>query len=82
MASITFALDNKLKSEMSKFVWVIWSELAKQELIKQEKLRSDFEKFKEIVSESKLTEEDALKLAREVNQSLHKRYKKLYPKLE
>lgn len=35
MASITFTIDNESKSELSKFVWVIWSELVKQELIKR-----------------------------------------------
>ena len=35
MASITFAVDNKLKSEMSKFSWVNWSELIRAVLIKR-----------------------------------------------
>ena len=38
MASVTFALDPKLKSEMSKFPWVNWSELAREELIRRERI--------------------------------------------
>lgn len=38
MASITFAIDEQLKSKLSKFVWVIWSEIVKQELLKREQL--------------------------------------------
>lgn len=38
MASITFAVDNELKSEMSEFSWVNWSELIRAALIKRRKL--------------------------------------------
>lgn len=38
MASVTFALDPELKSEMSKFAWVNWSELAREELIRRQKI--------------------------------------------
>ncbi len=37
MASITFAADPKLKSRMSKFAWVNWSELIRERLIEREK---------------------------------------------
>jgi len=42
MASITFALDEELKAKLSKFVWVVWSELVKQELLRRQKLLSKF----------------------------------------
>ena len=38
MASITFALDNELKSRISKFIWLNRSELARQELLKRQEL--------------------------------------------
>lgn len=76
MASITFAIDDKLKSEITKFKWVVWSELARQELEKQEKTRKAFEKFKELVSKSKLTEKDAKELADKVNKEMHDELKK------
>ena len=39
MASITFAADPELKSKMSKFLWVNWSELIRERLIEREKLK-------------------------------------------
>jgi len=38
MASVTFALGSELKSEISNFAWVNWSEMAREELIKRKKL--------------------------------------------
>lgn len=35
MASITFAVDNELKSEMSEFSWVNWSELIRTVLFER-----------------------------------------------
>ena len=81
MASITFAADSELKSEMENFLWVNWSELVREKLIEEERAAKDFKLFKKIIAKSKLTEEDALKLGREINKSLHKRYKKIYKEL-
>ena len=38
MASITFALNPELKSEISKCPWVNWSELAREELARRKKI--------------------------------------------
>ena len=81
MASLTFAVSEELKTKINKFPWVNWSEVAKEEFIKQEKIREEFDRFKKLVSKSKLTEKDAIKLGRKVNESMHKRFKKLYPEL-
>ena len=40
MASITFAVDSKLKSDISKFAWVIWSEIVREELARRQKIGS------------------------------------------
>ena len=37
MASVTFAVGDELKSRISKFSWVNWSELARESLSKREK---------------------------------------------
>ena len=42
----------------------------------------EFSIAKDIVSKSKFSEEHAIKLSKEVNKSLHKKYKKLYPRLQ
>lgn len=38
MASVTFAIPDSIKSEMKKMSWVNWSELAREEILKREKL--------------------------------------------
>ena len=38
MASVTFAITPELKSEISKFVWINWSALARGELSKRQKI--------------------------------------------
>jgi len=42
MASITFALDDKLKSKLSKLLWINFSELARQELLRRQELVKKF----------------------------------------
>ncbi len=42
MASITFAIDDELKSKLSKFLWINFSELARQELLRRQQLIERF----------------------------------------
>lgn len=59
MASITFAVDDELKSELAKFMWVAWSELVRQELTK----RLEFLGFiNSKLADSSFSKEDAEKL--------------------
>lgn len=77
MVSVALRVSEEFKSEIEQLPWVNWSELAREELIEQEKTQEAFKRFKEIVSKSKLTEEDVQELSDEVNVSLAKRYAKL-----
>ena len=36
MPSVTLTIPNKVKAELKEFVWVNWSELARQEIFKHE----------------------------------------------
>ena len=81
MANVSLTVPGELKAKMDKFAWINWSEVAREEAIKREMLHEDFWEFNRIVSKSKLTEEDAMRLGREANKGLHERYKKLYPGL-
>ena len=81
MANVSLTVPEELKAKMEKFPWINWSEVSREEAIEREKLNEDFEEFNRIVSKSKLTEEDAMRLAKEVNRGMHERYKKLYPGL-
>ena len=82
MPTVTLTLPDSVKSELKRFSWVNWSEVAREELAREEKLREAFEQFREIVSKSKFTEKDALELGRKVKESLHERYKKLHKELQ
>ena len=47
MASVTFAIDEKLKTEIANFPWVNWSELVRESLLKREILKQQLlKKFK------------------------------------
>mgnify|MGYP001597617737 CR=1 FL=1 len=81
MPNVSLTVPDELKAKMDKFPWVNWSEVAREGAIKREMLHEDFWEFNRIVSKSKLTEEDAMRLAKEVNRGMHARYKKLYPGL-
>ena len=76
MASITLAVDDELKSDMTNLLWVNWSELAKEKLIKEQKLREQLEQFRRIISKSKFTEKDANELSDKVKSAMHERLKK------
>ncbi|HLD06135.1 MAG TPA: hypothetical protein VJC16_01195 [Candidatus Nanoarchaeia archaeon] len=75
MASVTFAIPDKVKEDMESLSWVNWSELAREEAINRVKLAEEFERFRKIISKSKLTQEDAGQLAEMVKTAMHQRLK-------
>jgi len=72
MVSITLSVPEEMKQEMNKFQEINWSAIAR-EAIKNKLLM--LEKFKEFTKNSTLTEEDALKLGRELNARVMKKHK-------
>jgi len=76
MASITFAIDPAIKKRISLFEWVNWSELARQELVSQEKEKEALNRLKKIISNSKFTEKDADEISEKIKKSMHDRLKK------
>jgi len=78
MPTLTLAIPKELKSEMDSLPELNWSEIARRAISKEVK---EYKLFKSIVSKSKLTEKDALQLAREVNAGMYKKLKKLHPEL-
>lgn len=70
MVSITLAVPTELKQKMDKFVEINWSAVAREAFMQKIK---DLEFLKEFKSKSTLTEEDAVKLGRELNERLVKR---------
>ena len=73
MTTMTLAVPSELKNKMESFPEMNWSEVARQAFIQRIK---DLEFLRKFKSDSTLTEEDALRLGRELNKNLAKRYKK------
>ena len=76
MASVTFALNDELKLRMSRFPWVNWSEVGRESFVARLRRAEALKKLSELTRKSKLTEEDALKLAKELKESMWGSYNK------
>ncbi len=72
MPIITLSVPSDLKEEMDKTKFINWSEIAREAI--RERI-SQLAILNSIVKKSKLTKEDALEIGREINKSMHKRYK-------
>ncbi|MDP1695851.1 MAG: hypothetical protein Q8L29_02990 [archaeon] len=71
MTNITLAVPDELRKEMEKFPEMNWSEIARAAIKKRILL---LKQIKELTKDSELTEEDAIRLGREVNKAAAKRY--------
>ncbi len=71
MVSVTLAVPKELKDEMDQYSDINWSAIAR-EAIKAKILF--LKKFDEFTKNSTLTEDDALRLGRQLNKNLAKRY--------
>jgi hypothetical protein len=72
MASITFAVNEELKQELSMFVWIIWSELVKQEFLRRSQRTNLFKELDELTKDSELTDEDCIRFAKLVKEKFAK----------
>ena len=73
MTTMTLAVPSELKHKMENFPEMNWSEVARKAF--KQKIK-DLEFLEKFTRDSTLTEEDALRLGRELNKNLAKRYKK------
>ena len=71
MVTMTLAVPKEIKGRMESFPEINWSEVARQAF--KHKL-ADLELLERIKSKSTLTEEDAIRLGKELNKQLAKRY--------
>lgn len=70
MATMTLAVPSDLKKRMDDFSEMNWSEVARQAF--RQKIE-DLEFLQKFKSESKLTEQDAQRLGKQVNKAIAKR---------
>ena len=74
MVNVTLSIPNELKQKMDSLAEINWSAVAREAF--DQKIR-DMEFLKNFKAKSTLTEEDALRLGREVNKALSNRLRKL-----
>lgn len=70
MVNITLSIPGELKGRMDSFAEINWSAVARQAFV--EKIR-DLELIRKFKAKSTLSEEEALKLGKELNKRLAKR---------
>jgi len=73
MTTMTLAVQSELKHKMKNFPEMNWSEVARKAF--KQKIK-DLEFLEKFTRDSTLTEEDALRLGKELNKNLAKRYNK------
>ena len=73
MTTMTLAVPSELKHKMENFPEMNWSEVARKAF--KQKIK-DLEFLERFTRDSTLTEEDALRLGKELNKNLAKRYNK------
>ena len=71
MVSITLSVPEDLKHKMDQFKDINWSAVAREAVKKKINL---LEQFREFTKDSTFTEEDALRLGRQVNKRIAKRF--------
>ncbi len=74
MVNMTITIPKEMKNDLDLFPEINWSEVARQAFrskVEDMKLLMEFKK------NSTMTEEDALRLGKKVNRSLHKRYSEM-----
>jgi hypothetical protein len=73
MVNITLSVSEELKKEMEQFPEINWSVIFR-EAIKRRMIL--LKQIREFAKDSEITEEDAMRLGREINKEAAKRYKK------
>ncbi|MBR9704372.1 hypothetical protein GOV12_03095 [Candidatus Pacearchaeota archaeon] len=73
MVNITLSMPEDIKKDMEKFPEINWSVIARKAIINRIIL---LKKFKEFSKDSTITNKDSIRLGREVNKTVSKKYSK------
>jgi hypothetical protein len=71
MVSLTLSVPESIRKEMEEFPEINWSEIARAAIMRRILV---LKKFREFTKDSEITEEDALRLGREVNKKATERF--------
>ena len=66
MVSVSLTVSNDLRAKMDKFSWINWSEVAREEALKQEERIELLEELEELTKDSTITDEDCERFAKSV----------------
>ncbi len=72
MVNITLAVTEDLKKEMDQFNEINWSAIAREAIKKRILL---LKKFREFSKDSELTEEDTIRIGKDINKKVSKKYR-------
>ena len=75
MPNLTLSISENLKEEMDKLPEIKWSEVTREFLSEKVKRALILKKLDESLKDSKLTDEDCLRLGRKIKEGMWKRYK-------
>ncbi len=73
MTTMTLSIPSELKKKLEEFPEINWSEVARQAFMQKVK---DLEFLKHFKSESEMTEEEALRLGKQVRKKLAEKFRK------
>ena len=72
MVTITLSLPEDIKKKMDRFAWLNWSAIAREAFIKRMRQLEILEKFEKDSEKSKLSDEECIRLGRELRQAMSK----------
>jgi hypothetical protein len=73
MPSITLTVSDQEEAELKGFSWVNWSEVARESMLHEEEQYKMLEKIDKSLRNSKMTDELAIELGRELRKNIYKR---------
>ena len=75
MGNITLSIPDEIHKDMRHFSEIKWSEVTREFLSEKVKRALILKKLDESLKDSKLTDEDCLRLGRKIKEGMWKRYK-------
>lgn len=75
MVSVTLSVPEGLKRKMDEFAWLNWSAIAREAWLKRIRQLEILERLDKDFAQSKLTDEDCLRLGRELRKAISEKHK-------
>ena len=73
MTNLTLSIPDDLKAKMVRFPEINWSEVARQAIMEKTRV---LEQMQHLLSQSKLTEQEALTIGRAIKRRMWKKYQR------